>query len=118
MTTQKYQDASNVLLAQARSELAAGDVRQASEKGWGAATQMMKAVADRRGWDHRGYAQLFDVLRQLRQETSDRKMPWLFGTALYLSINGSEGWLDAEEVGECLDEVELFIDKLRPLLVA
>ena len=34
MTTQKYREASRYLLAQARSELDAGDVRQASEKGW------------------------------------------------------------------------------------
>ena len=34
MTTQKYRDDSRLLLAQARTELASGDVRQASEKGW------------------------------------------------------------------------------------
>ena len=36
MTTQTYQAASRQLLAQARTEPAAGDLRQASEKGWGA----------------------------------------------------------------------------------
>ena len=45
MTTQKYRQDSRTLLAQARSELAIGDVRQASEKGWGAAALMLKAVA-------------------------------------------------------------------------
>ena len=118
MTTQKYQDASNVLLAQARSELAAGDVRQASEKGWGAAAQMVKAVADRRELEPRNHVQLYEVVRQLGQETGDNKLHWLFLTANLLSINSSEGWLDADEVGECLDEVELLIGKLRPLLAA
>lgn len=33
MTTRKYRDDSRILLAQARDELARGDVRQASEKG-------------------------------------------------------------------------------------
>ena len=33
MTTQKYREDSRHLLNQARRELAAGDVRQASEKG-------------------------------------------------------------------------------------
>ena len=40
MATQTYQTASRHLLAQARVELAAGDTRQASEKGWGAAAQI------------------------------------------------------------------------------
>ena len=50
MTTQKYRDSSRSLLSQAKTELAAGDVRQASEKAWGAAAQMVKAIAEQRGW--------------------------------------------------------------------
>ena len=34
MTTQQYQQASEHFLAQARQELAVGDLPQASEKGW------------------------------------------------------------------------------------
>ncbi len=37
-----YREASHELLAQARTELAAGDLRQAAEKGWGAAAQITK----------------------------------------------------------------------------
>ena len=50
MATQKYNTASRQLLAQARAELDQGDIRQASEKGWGAAAQMVKTVAQARGW--------------------------------------------------------------------
>ena len=39
MVMQTYREASRCLLAQAESELAAGDVRSASEKGWGATAQ-------------------------------------------------------------------------------
>ena len=49
MVAQTYQTASRHLLAQAHEELAAGDTRQASEKGWGAAAQIVKSVAARRG---------------------------------------------------------------------
>ena len=49
MTTEThYRSAATQLLAQARQELARGDVRQASEKGWGAAAQAVKAVAESR----------------------------------------------------------------------
>ena len=52
MTTQQYQQASEHFLAQARQELADGDLPQASEKGWGATAQILKAIAERRGWEH------------------------------------------------------------------
>ena len=46
MTTQTYQQASQRFLAQAKEELAAGDLQQASEKGWEAAAHMLKAIAE------------------------------------------------------------------------
>ena len=39
-------------LARAREYLAAGDLHQASEKGWGAAAHMVKAVALAQGWKY------------------------------------------------------------------
>ena len=44
MTTQDYQQASERFLAQARQELAAGDLAQASEKGWGATAQISRPL--------------------------------------------------------------------------
>ena len=52
MTSQQYQQASERLLAQARQEQADGDLAQASEKGQGATAQMLKAVAEQRGWEN------------------------------------------------------------------
>ena len=48
-TTYREQSRRGVFLAQAHEELAKGDLQQASEKGWGAASQMVKAVAQERG---------------------------------------------------------------------
>ena len=50
--TTTYREQSRIFLAQAREELARGDLPQASEKGWGAAAQIVKANADKRGWNH------------------------------------------------------------------
>ena len=71
MTTQQYHVASRRLLAQARSELAAGDLRQSSEKGWGAAAQMVKAIAQQRGWRHGGHELLYDAVSILAREAGD-----------------------------------------------
>ena len=46
MTSRTYQVASGQLLRQAREELAAGDVRQASEKGWGAVDRLRRETGD------------------------------------------------------------------------
>ena len=67
MATQKYQNDSRTLLAQAHAELAQGDVRQASEKGWGAAALMLKAIAEQRGWEHGKHRHLSRVASRLRR---------------------------------------------------
>ena len=115
MPTQKYRDDSRHLLAQARSELAAGDVRQASEKGWGAAAQILKAVAEQRGWDHGKHRHLSRVASRLRSETGDRDVFRLYQVADSLHGNFYEDEFPPENVAEALDDVETLLDKLEPL---
>ena len=42
-------------MAKAQAYLAEDDLLQASEKGWGAAAQMVKAAAEMRGWPHKNH---------------------------------------------------------------
>ena len=115
MVAQTYQTASRYLLAQACEELAAGDTRQASEKGWGAAAQIVKSVAERRGWEHHNHAALFDVITRLVDETGDGEIRRLFHIASALHINFYENWDSASNVAGGLVDMELFLDKLEPL---
>ena len=115
MAAQRYHAASRKLLAQGREELAGGDARQASEKGWGAAAQIVKSVAERRGWEHRGHGHLHSAVRWLREETGDPEIRRLFQVANSLHVNFYEDWEDAQNVAEGLDDVERFLDKLEPL---
>ncbi len=114
MTSRTYQVASGQLLRQARVELAAGDVRQASEKGWGAASQIVQAIATRRDWEHQGYRELFQAVDRLRRETGDPDVRRLFDVASALHINFYEDWRTVEAV----DDVERFVNKLEPLVWA
>ena len=116
MTTQTYQAAGWQLLAQARAELAAGDARQASEKGWGAAAQMVKAIAEQRGWEHSGHRQLFAAVSRVRNETANEAIRSLFNTANALHTNFYEDWKDGQTVAEDLDDVEQLLNILEPLL--
>ncbi len=117
MTTQRYQQSSEHFLAQARRELAAGDLPQASEKGWGATTQMFKAIAEQRGWEHNRHRHYHQAANRLRAETGDGDIRRFFNSASELHENFYENDMDATIVAESLDDVEALLDKLRPLLV-
>ena len=99
MTSRAYQVASRQLLRQGKEELAAGDVRQASEKGWGAAAQIVKSIAERRAWQHRNHAALFTAVSRLVNETGDEDISLLFAVANSLHVNFYENWEEADNVG-------------------
>lgn len=116
MTTQDYTDRASHLLAQAHEELARGDVIQASEKGWGAAAQIVKAAAERRGWEHRSHAALYRVVSRLVTETGDDELHNLFNVANGLHANFYEDWSTAEGVASGIADVARFLEKLSPLV--
>ena len=116
MTTEtKYRSAATQLLEQARRELAAGDVRQASEKGWGAAAQAVKSVAETRGWQHKTHGALFDAVKRLSDEPKSDGLDDLFGSANTLHINFYENWMKPTTVSKYLDEVARFVTLMAEL---
>ncbi len=116
MTTQKYHAASRHLLQQARAELALGDLRQASEKGWGAAAQMVKAVAEFRGWPHRHHGLLTQAVEELATETGDDSLVDRFALANSLHVNFYEDVLRSRTVRRHLDQIETLADTLESML--
>ena len=116
MTTQStYQSSAAGLLEQARAELAAGEVRQASEKGWDAAAQAVKAVADSRGWEHRNQGALFRVASRLATEIDDNDVNRWFLIASSLHINFYENWLDPDAVTVGLDDIDQLVRRLATI---
>ena len=116
MTTQTYHAASRPLLAQARAELAQGDTRQASEKGWGATAQMVKAIADQRGWDHKTHRHIWQAVGVLADERKDPTISRLFRSANHLHSNFYEDIDDSNNVADALNDVERLLGLLEPLL--
>ena len=112
MTTQTYQQASQQFLAQAKQELATGDLPQASEKGWGATAQILKAVAEQHGWGHSRYRHHLVTVSRLRAETGDGDIRRLFNTASALH----ENTMSAEDIAESLDDVQALLERLETLL--
>lgn len=102
-------------MEKARVCLADDDLLQASEKGWGAAAQAVKAIAEARGWRHKAHVELYRVIDRLAQETGDRELVDLFGAAGNLHVNFYEGWLTRRMVEQYLTRVEELLDKLHSI---
>ena len=116
MQVLKYQTAASDFLRQAFEELEDGDLRQASEKGWGAAASVVKAIAEQRGWEHHSHDSLFEVAALLTDESGDVNIRRDFQMASSLHTNFYEGWLREEMVRDGLDQVQRLLTTLEPLL--
>ena len=112
-----YRRQSRVFLSRARNFLAEGDLHQASEKGWGAAAWMAKAVAESRGWKYNRHNEFFKVMHQARQLSGDGRLRTLADTAgtLHGNYYEREIFLYDSAIGEGLDDVDLLLDILQPL---
>ena len=113
--TQYHNDTGREFLASARAHLAAGDLLQASEKGWGAAAQMVKSAAEDRGWPHNGHRQLYVAIDRLADETGDPRLRDLFDSASALHANFYEGWMPRKMVERSLDRVAELVAQLQGL---
>jgi len=113
---EKYTALSRDLLTKAQEALTQGDLVQASEKGWGAAAQMVKAVAAKRRWRHNGHGALFQVVDRLVEETGNPQLDILFQVANSLHNNFYENWLPIGAVERGLDRVREFVQSMDRIL--
>ena len=93
-----------------------GDMRQASEKAWGAAALAVKAAAEQRGWVHDSHVRLFDNVKRISQETGDAELHDLFHVANSLHQNFYEGWQTDDSVQRGIQRVRVLVDRLDALL--
>ncbi|MEW5767187.1 MAG: PaREP1 family protein [bacterium] len=103
-------------LQQGEKELAAGDLRQAGEKYWGGATQILKAWATAKGIQHNGHAWLFESADKLSEEEKEPILRKQFSLAGMLHTNFYEGWLTKREVEDNASEVKAFYNKIKEIL--
>jgi len=92
-----------------------GDYVQASEKAWEAASQILKAVASKRGKELKSHGELHKFVSELREETGDQELRRLWQVATSLHQNFYENWLPEGIVRESIEDVKRFIGKLREL---
>ena len=114
-TAEEYRTASTTLYDQAMVEMDAGDLRQASEKLWGASAQALKSLAERRGWRHGSHAEFYRIMRRLMDESDDRRLMDQFNAATQLHVNFYENWLDEVQIQHLSEDVREFVDRLSDL---
>ena len=119
MTTQEanaYAKRSRECITRAAEELVRGDLSLASAKGWDAASEMVRAIASERGWEHESRRDLHKALSGLVTETRDMEYRWLFAMAGELDTNSDEGFLSEVAVLAHLNAVMRLVDKVETIL--
>ena len=108
---------SREFLGKGREYLAAGDLHQASEKGWGAAAWMAKAVAEAQGWQYNRHDEFFTVMRQAQDVSGDARLRNLRRAAneLHGYYYTRRRFQSSDDIGQGLEEVALLLDILQPL---
>jgi HEPN domain-containing protein len=101
-------------LREAEELLARGDYVQASEKAWGAAAQIVKAVAAKKGKELRSHGDLWRFVNEIAGE--DRELRRLWRTANSLHQNFYEGWMPPEDVKYAVEDVKQFVERLKKML--
>lgn len=104
-------------LRMGREFLDVGNLHQASEKGWGAAAHMAKAVAATYGWRYEIHDEFDAVLEQASTLAGNDRIHDLGNAAHYLHRNyyKRKALLNPDRIGRNLDNVGELIDLLRPL---
>ena len=112
-----YRQQARLFLNKSRQYLAEGDLHQASEKGWGAAAWMAKAVAEAQGWEYRRHDHFFQVMYEAADLSGDSRLNAFRRTAneLHGFYYTRRRFLRPEVVGDGLNEMETLLDLLEPM---
>jgi len=111
-----YLELNDKYLREAEALLEKGDYVQASEKFWGAAAEMVKAVAAERDVEIRSHGELHGFVTKLRKELDAPELTRLFAAAATLHQNFYEGWLTPEMVEDYGGAVKELVERLKGLI--
>ena len=112
----KYAELSRWCITEADNYLRRRNNIQASEKGWGAAAQALKSVAEERGWNHNSHGLIIDIAQQVADEQGRPDLVSMFGSAQALHVNFYENWLSSDTIGIYLEDVKKLLPELERIL--
>ena len=105
-------------LERSKSYLAQGDLHQASEKGWGAASHIVKAVAAANGWEYERHDDFDSVVTNARQRYRQPGLRQYGNSAhsLHRNYYKRSVLLSAGSIQEDIEDVERLVNILQPFL--
>ena len=105
-------------LHRSRDYLAQGDLHQASEKGWGAAAHIAKAVAFTNGWEYEHHDQFDNVIDRASLKYRQPSLENLGNSAHFLHRNYYKhpSMLNSDRIRSNIDNVEAMVNILVPFL--
>lgn len=113
---EQYLKLNDKYLEDAYALIAKEDFVQASEKFWGAAAEIVKAIAARRGFVIKSHAELYKFVSKLGTELEEPELVRLFSLASTLHQNFYEDWLPPETVMDHAEAVKELVVKLKRVL--
>lgn len=116
MTIQQRSHSALEFLDEADREFAAGDIRQASEKLWGAATDAVTAVALERGWRHRSHRDIKNAVLRLATDQDDRLMRSDFTIVEKFHVNFYHDLMEDHELDHDRPIAHRFVHRALSLL--
>ena len=108
-----HTEISRQFLQHAKDELARDSRLQASEKTWGAMAHALKAIAQERGWRHKGHHYILDIGSQIASEYNIPNIVSATHWANSLHQNFFEWNDDVEVIGRTIDIVDAVLPELE-----
>jgi hypothetical protein len=115
-TVNYHRERSHHFLSLVDDELVRGELEEASNKVWGAAAHAIKAVAERRGWQHHAHALLQEVVERLiRDESAPQQLfgQYMIASAFHQRFYGDPPSADGIQYGKEL--IAEFVSTLESL---
>ncbi len=115
MLTQEHAQTAQEFLAAADHEFMAGDILQASEKMWSAASHAVMAVAQQRGWRYTKHRDLKKAARMLSEESGDASIVAGFGVAQKFHANFYHDFMEEYDFDDDRRGVRDFVARVLDL---
>ena len=109
----KYANLSRYYIEQAEAYLQRGNLLQASEKSWGAATCALKSIAEEQGWQHQSHSLLYDISNQIADQFNRPDMSAMLSVAKSRHQNFYENLMPEPEVAYGVGSAREFLAELE-----
>ena len=115
MLATQHEDTARQFLADADSEFEAGEMLQASEKLWGAATHVVIAEMQKRGMKASGHRKMILAVRDFAEDYADPTLNGMFSATGALHANYHHGFMEDYEYDENRDLTRRFVEQMMTL---